>query len=72
MTPCLLAFSARTKSLLSKFLYLHVFLALVLLAKLCPNILDRMDIFVLALEELNVPKVNNCFESYGMVSFKIF
>jgi len=28
-------------------------------AKLCPDVLDRLDIFVLEIEELEIPKVIN-------------
>ena len=37
--------------------WVHLFVALVLTAKLSPAILDYFDIFVLALEEQNIPKV---------------
>lgn len=28
-----------------------------MVAKLCPDVLDRLDIFVLEIEELEIPKV---------------
>ena len=50
-------FSAKTKGRLSLTQWVHLFVALVLTAKLSPAILDYFDIFVLALEEQNIPKV---------------
>ena len=50
-------FSAKTKGYLSLTQWVHLFVALVLTAKLSPAILDYFDIFVLALEEQNIPKV---------------
>ena len=38
--------------------WVHIALALILLAKVSPAILDYLDIFILALEEQNIPKVN--------------
>ncbi len=49
--------SAQTKGRLSTTLYLHMGLAVVLLAKLSPAIFDYLDIFILQLEEQNIPKV---------------
>lgn len=48
--------SSRMKSYLSYNLYFHILITLFFLAKLSPAILDRMDIFILPLEELNIPK----------------
>merc|ERR1712004_681703 len=48
--------SAKTKGYLSLTQWFHLFVALVLTAKLSPAILDYFDIFVLALEEQNIPK----------------
>ena len=53
---CLL-FSAKTKSNLSLTHGFHLLVWLVLLTKLSPAIFDSFDIFVLALEEQNIPKV---------------
>ena len=50
-------FSAKTKGRLSLTQWVHLFVALVLTAKLSPAILDYFDIFVLTLEEQNIPKV---------------
>ena len=36
---------------------IHFYLLFLMLTKLSPDILDRLDIFVLELEELFVPKV---------------
>lgn len=55
-------FSANTKSSLSRTLFGHILVALVLLVKLSPAILDYVDIFVLQLEELNIPKVITHFQ----------
>lgn len=30
-----------------------------MVAKLCPDVLDKLDIFVLEIEELEIPKVGN-------------
>lgn len=49
-------FSALYKSRLRSCIFLHVVLFLVMLAKLSEDILDRMDIFVLELQELFIPK----------------
>jgi len=40
----------------------HVLMTLVMVGKLMPEILDRIDIFVLEVEELFLPKV-----SFGML-----
>jgi len=48
--------SAKNKGRLSLTQWFHIFVALVLTAKLSPAILDNFDIFVLALEEQNIPK----------------
>lgn len=32
-----------------------------MVAKLCPDVLDKLDIFVLEIEELEIPKVIQCF-----------
>jgi hypothetical protein len=37
---------------------MHVLMTLVMVAKLLPEILDRIDIFVLEVEELFLPKVS--------------
>jgi len=48
--------SAVNKSRLKFCIFLHFLLFLVLLLKLSPEILDRLDIFIMELEELMVPK----------------
>merc|ERR1711936_633415 len=48
--------SAQNKAYLSYALNFHLLTTLCLLVKLSPAILDRMDIFILPLEELNIPK----------------
>jgi len=48
--------SAQNKAYLSYALNFHLLATLCLLVKLSPAILDRMDIFILPLEELNIPK----------------
>jgi len=48
--------SAKTKGYLSSCLFVHLFGALVMLAKLSPAIFDYLDIFILTLEEQNIPK----------------
>ncbi|KAI1301673.1 Protein jagunal [Halotydeus destructor] len=50
--------SAVNKSRLKFCIYLHYVLFLVMLAKLSPDLLDRLDIFVLEIEELFIPKPN--------------
>ena len=52
-----LYFSAQTKSRLKWSILVHALMTLVMLAKLMPEILDRIDIFVLEVEELFLPKV---------------
>ncbi|GFV51778.1 protein jagunal [Trichonephila clavipes] len=48
--------SALYKSRLKTCIFLHFLLFFVMLAKLSEDILDRMDIFILELEELFIPK----------------
>ena len=38
-------------------LYIHVLVAIGLLVKLSPAIFDYLDVFILQLEEQNIPKV---------------
>ena len=49
-------FSAKTKGYVSMLLYIHLLGAVIMLAKLSPAILDYLDIFILSLEEQNIPK----------------
>jgi len=48
--------SAKTKGYVSMLLYIHLLGAVIMLAKLSPAILDYLDIFILSLEEQNIPK----------------
>ncbi|KAH0557948.1 protein jagunal isoform X1 [Cotesia glomerata] len=48
--------SAMNKSRLNKCIWFHFLLFFVMLTKLLPDILDRLDIFILEVEELQVPK----------------
>jgi len=48
--------SVLNKSRLNNCLKIHFLFFLVMLAKLMDNILDRMDIFILTLQELYIPK----------------
>jgi len=48
--------SAQNKSRLKYCIFFHYLLFFVMLAKLSADILDRLDIFVLDIEELEVPK----------------
>ena len=61
-----LYFSAQTKSRLKWSILVHALMTLVMLAKLMPEILDRIDIFVLEVEELFLPKVR-----FGTTSFEL-
>ena len=61
-----LFFSAQTKSRLKWSILVHALMTLVMLAKLMPEILDRIDIFVLEVEELFLPKVR-----FGPTSFEL-
>jgi len=50
--------SALSKSRLKACLFLHILLFFLLLTKLSADIFDRLDIFILEIEELEVPKVS--------------
>lgn len=52
----LLLFSALNKSRLKYCIFFHYLLFFVMLAKLFSDVLDRLDIFILEIEELRVPK----------------
>ncbi|KAK8400096.1 hypothetical protein O3P69_003056 [Scylla paramamosain] len=47
---------ALNKSRLRKCVFSHLLLALLMLIKMVPDILDRLDIFILEIEELEVPQ----------------
>lgn len=47
--------SVLNKGRLRKCIFSHLLLALLLLTKIMPDILDRLDIFILEVEELEVP-----------------
>merc|ERR1712129_383841 len=49
-------YSAKTKGYISFLLYVHLLGAVIMLAKLSPAIFDYLDIFILSLEEQNIPK----------------
>lgn len=48
--------SALNKGRLRKCIFSHLLLALLMIAKLVPDLLDRLDIFILEIEELEVPQ----------------
>lgn len=50
-------FSALNKSRLKYCIFFHYLLFFAMLAKLSADILDRLDIFILEIEELQVPEV---------------
>lgn len=52
-----LDFSAQSKSRLKACLFFHILLFFLMLAKLSADIFDRLDIFILEIEELEIPKV---------------
>ena len=39
-------------------MFAHLLLALLMVVKMVPHILDKLDIFVLEIEELEVPEVS--------------
>ena len=49
--------SSQSKSRLKYCLFFHILLFFMMAAKLLPDVLDRLDIFILEIEELEVPKV---------------
>ncbi|CAL4068425.1 unnamed protein product, partial [Meganyctiphanes norvegica] len=49
--------SALNKGRLRKCVFAHLLLALVMVVKLVPDFLDRLDIFILEIEELEVPAI---------------
>lgn len=53
----ILCFSALNKSRLKYCIFFHYLLFFAMLAKLSADILDRLDIFILEIEELQVPEV---------------
>lgn len=50
-------FSVQNKNRLKYCILFHYILFFLMGAKLCPDVLDRLDIFVLEIEELEIPKV---------------
>lgn len=50
-------FSATNKSRLKYCIFFHYLLFFVMLAKLSADILDYLDIFILEVEELQIPQV---------------
>lgn len=55
-------FSALNKSRLKYCIFFHYLLFFAMLAKLSADILDRLDIFILEIEELEIPTVKNNYE----------
>jgi len=64
-----LCFSALNKSRLKYCIFFHYLLFFAMLAKLSADILDRLDIFILEIEELQVPEV---YLQYGLCEFTTF
>ncbi|OTF78732.1 jagunal-like protein, partial [Euroglyphus maynei] len=60
------SFSAISKHYLRVTFYLHFLLYLLIILKLSEDILDRMDIFILELQELEIPKPNLWEWLYGI------
>lgn len=52
-----LSFSAMNKSRLKYCIFFHYLLFFVMLSKLSADILDHLDIFILEIEELQIPQV---------------
>ena len=50
-------FSSQNKSRLKSSIIIHFLLFVVMVLKLLPEILDKLDIFILEIEELLIPKV---------------
>ena len=50
-------FSTLNKYRLKYCLFFHALLLCVMLMKLSPDILDKLDVFILEIEELQVPRV---------------
>jgi len=55
--PSTLVSSATNKSRLKYCIFFHYLLFFVMLAKLSADILDYLDIFILEIEELQIPQV---------------
>jgi hypothetical protein len=56
-TLTLFHFSAQNKERLKWSIFIHYILLFLMLTKLMPEVLDKLDVFVLEVEELFVPKV---------------
>ena len=50
-------FSSQNKSRLKSSIIIHCLLFVVMVLKLLPEVLDKLDIFILEIEELLIPKV---------------
>lgn len=50
-------FSVQNKIRLKYCILFHYLIFFLMVAKLCPDVLDKLDIFVLEIEELEIPKV---------------
>ena len=59
VTIAMLCFSAQTKTRLKCCLFFHLLLAIVMLVKLLSDILDKLNIFILEVEELEMPQVHS-------------
>ena len=53
----LFTFSSKNKSRLKWNLFFHSLLFVLMAMKLLPEVLDKLDIFILEIEELLIPKV---------------
>ena len=63
-------FSSQNKSRLKSSIIIHCLLFVVMALKLLPEVLDKLDIFILEIEELLIPKVTyNHFQRYSSEDF---
>ena len=75
LTHCCFLFassSAESKRCLKNSFYLHFLLYLLVVFKLLEDILDRLDIFILELQELRIPKPDLWEWMYGLSFFLTF
>lgn len=54
----LIFLSALNKSRLKHSIFFHYLLFFIMLAKLSADILDKLDVFILEIEELQIPQVS--------------
>jgi hypothetical protein len=64
-----LFFSAQTKTRLKWSILFHLTMTCVMIGKLLPEILDRIDVFVLEVEELFLPKVRTNWTRSAQMHF---